>query len=245
MDWNQDRKLDILSGCYWTDGAKAGQIQILIGKGGNDFEESVSLENILGKPLENVEVSEGVRAETKAICTQQHAADYDNDGDLDLIVGCFSQQFFLYENKANEENGAQSLVEKPIMLSIQSTAHHSAPHLADWDNDGDLDLLSGTSNGGVLISENTGTPENPDWQPFKQLVQSTAVRQQNAANEIQMAQSTRVWATDWNGDGLLDLLVGDSTTLVSKETKRTGFVWLLIRKPTAESIASIKVPNFR
>ena len=68
MDWNQDGKLDILSGCYRIDG-KGGQIQILIGRGGNNFEESVSLENVAGKPLENVEDPEGIEAVIKAICT--------------------------------------------------------------------------------------------------------------------------------------------------------------------------------
>ena len=150
----------------------------------------------------------------------------------------------MYENKANEKDGVQSLVEKPVMLSVQSTSRHSAPHLADWDSDGDLDLLSGTSDGGVLISENTGTPEKPDWQPFEQLVQSTGAYQQNVADGIQMGRSTRVWATDWNGDGLLDLLVGDSATLVSKESKRTGFVWLLIQKPTTASTVVAKVSDF-
>ena len=66
----------------------------------------MDLENVAGKPLKNVEVSEDVRAETRAICTQQHAAGYENDKDVD----CFSSQFFLYGNKANEENGVLSLV---------------------------------------------------------------------------------------------------------------------------------------
>ena len=30
-----------------------------------------------------------------------------------------------------------------------------------------------------------------------------------------MGPSTRVWATDWNGDGWQDLVVGDSTSIVS------------------------------
>ena len=311
MDWDQDGKLDILSGCYWTDDTDAGQIQFLRGKGGNDFEESVSLENVAGKPLENLVLSgEDDQNQILTICTEQHAVDYDGDGDLDLIVGCFGPKFYLYENKADEENGEQSLVENPVELSIESTGYHSAPHLADWDNDGDLDLLSGSGDGGVLLSENTGTREEPQWAEFKQLVPPSEHLEQSTDDgaEIQMSPSTRVWTVDWNGDGLLDLLVGDSASIVnakdgispeefkkrraeheqkmadvgekqqalmpefeaaakageepneelqakmdefSKEfmevyksadefqtTERTGFVWLLIRKPTTAEVST-------
>jgi len=193
-----------------------------------------------GKPLENVADIEDDSPDTRVICTHQHAADYDNDGDLDLIVGCFGEQFFLYENKAKKD-GAPALVESPVMLSVESNAYHSAPHLVDWDDDGDLDLLTGTSDGGALISENTGTPEKPDWQSFKQLVDPSTAYQQDPDKEIVMGRSTRVWATDWNGDGQLDLLVGDNSSLKGKsdkDSRSTGFVWLLIRKPSTQAVST-------
>ena len=217
MDWDLDGKLDIISGCYWTEGAEAGQIQFLKGKGGLDFEEAVALKNVAGKPLENLQLDGDDRNQTSTICTQQHAVDYDGDGDLDLVVGCFGPNFYLYENKADEENGEPSIAEEVIELPIKSPSYHSAPHLVDWDNDGDLDLLSGSGNGGVLLSRNTGTRQEPVWSKFTQLVASSDLREQSTSGgaEIKMSPSTRVWATDFNGDGLLDLLVGDSANIVN------------------------------
>ena len=145
MDWNKDKKLDIISGCYWTDDVEAaGHIQILEGKGDLNFSKSKSLLNEDEEPLENVVLKDGAEdAEmTSNICTQQHAVDYDADGDLDLVVGCFGNKFFLYENFAEKNDGKNSLTAKPTVLPLEIPSHHSAPHLCDWDNDGDLDFLS-------------------------------------------------------------------------------------------------------
>ena len=180
-----------------------------------DFSESTPLLSSAGKPLENVKLNGGAEDENMEsnICTHQHVVDYDGDGDLDLVVGCFNGKFFLYENSGDD--GENSLAEYPIELPLKLASHHSAPHLADWDNDGDLDFLSGAAAGGVLYSENTGTREKPIWSEFKQLVAPagpSALEQQ--VSKISMGLSTRVWATDFNGDGLLDLLVGDCVSVL-------------------------------
>jgi hypothetical protein len=216
VDWDQDGNLDILSGCYWTDGAKAGHIMMLKGKGTIDFAAAVSLKNTRGDPLENAKLGENDNDDQiLTICTQQHAVDYDGDGDLDLVVGCFGPNFYLYENTGG--TGPPAISETPVELPIKSTSYHSAPHLVDWDSDGDLDLLSGSSEGGVLISENAGTRQKPIWAPFRQLIPPSNKHEQSTVSgeEIAPSPSTRVWATDWNGDGHLDLLLGDSATITN------------------------------
>lgn len=212
MDWNQDGKLDIISGCYWTDGEDGAHMQILLGKGKNNFAKAKRMKNADDEPLQND--SAGSDADMRIICTQQHAVDYDNDGDLDLVVGCFGPEFFLYTNNADEENGENIISPKVTELPIKSNGHHSAPHLVDWDGDGDLDLLSGRSGGGVIWFENVGTRAEPKWaeKPTELVARSESARQR-ADGEIQMGTATRVWATDWNKDGILDLLVGDMTTV--------------------------------
>ncbi len=223
MDWNQDGHLDILSGCYWIRGADAGHIQMLAGNGSLNFAESEAINNVAGDPLQNEEIRKPEKGvgrsmaenQTSTICTHQHAVDYDGDGDLDLVVGCFGNSFYLYENIGTGDNIALS--EKPVKLPVLSTSNHSAPHLVDWDGDGDLDLLSGTASGGAIISENTGTREKPEWSAFKQLIAPSNRHEQNTFNveSIEPASSTRIWATDWNRDGLLDLLVGDCVNSVN------------------------------
>ena len=209
MDWDNDGKLDILSGCYWVQGEDGGFIQLLRGKSGLDFAEAEHVLDADGDPLLNREmVGEKVgglyESQISTICTQQHAVDYDGDGDLDLVVGCFGSEFFLYLNDGSSQEAKLS---KPTPLPVQSTSQHAAPHLADWDGDGDLDLLSGDASGGAMISINQGTRQKPEWSDFETLIEAPA---NPNGSDTHPGRASRVWATDWNGDGKLDLLLGDT-----------------------------------
>ena len=226
MDWNGDGVLDILSGCYWSDEAQAGHIQILAGRDDGEFEEAAPVMTVADVPLINAvsenepeeegeETSPGDDVEWRNICTHQHAVDYDGDGDLDLVVGCIGSEFFYVENVGEARQPA--LVEKPQQLSVAVPGGHSSPHLVDWDDDGDLDLLSGSANGGAYFSENVGSRSTPEWSDFKPLIPPATGTQQttDGGQEIVPARSSRIWLVDWNRDGLLDILLGDSVTITN------------------------------
>ena len=218
MDWDNDGRLDILSGCYWTEGAPAGQIQILHGQDGNKFAAATALLNAAGKPLENSVLPGGNDDPniTNNICTQQHAVDYDGDGVLDMVVGSFGPHFFFYKNEG--DNQKPMLSATPEQLPLKSPDYHAAPHLVDLDGDGLLEFISGSSSGKVYISRNEGTRAEPRWSEFQVLLD---IRSENEIFttdenvEPKPGSSTRVWTTDWNSDGLLDLVVGDSVTISS------------------------------
>lgn len=220
MDWDLDGKLDILSGCYWTQDTDAGQIQILKGVDTLDFAEATSLLSAAKKPLENVKLANkddpsGMDPDqTKNICTEQHAVDYDGDGDLDLIVGCFGSNFYLYENEGSEMENR--LVEKPVELKLESPDYHAAPHIVDFDGDGDLDFLTGGGTGGAYIAINEGSTKNPKYGKFQSLLgKPENPYEAQRPDAISVGSGTRIWATDFNGDGLMDLLVGDNVQTVA------------------------------
>ena len=232
MDFDGDGELDILSGCYWSDlfsfkaskgNPQAGYTMMLRGKGDLDFEKAVPLRDADGAPLTNIKLSQdqienydSSNIVWQNICTSQHLADYDGDGDLDLVNGCIRNEFFLHINEADSPTSPPVFKNKAVELPIKSPDQHSDPHLADFDGDGDLDLLTGGSSGGVYLSINSGTRETPKWDSFVRLVDAKQIFDPlgTTSSNAKPDRASRVWVYDYNQDGKVDLLVGDSTTVI-------------------------------
>lgn len=91
------------------------------------------------------------------------------------------------------------------------------PSLADWDGDGLIDMISGNSAGKILFFKNRGTNQKPAYQdPIALKAGGIEIHIQPGYREdIQGPQEAR-WGYvcpvvyDWNGDGLPDVLTGDS-----------------------------------
>ncbi len=77
-----------------------------------------------------------------------------------------------------------------------------APWLSDWDNDGDPDLLAGTSHGNILLCLNSGTSTEPQLEDGIQL--------QSGYTTIDVGWHASPVHIDWNADGKRDLLSGES-----------------------------------
>jgi hypothetical protein len=225
VDLDQDGNFDILSGSYSRmEQPMAGLFQVLWGKPDGTFKKAQPLKGTDGKVLEipvKGKPGEGDDWVT-SICTRPFAVDWDSDGDLDLVVGNFPGTFFLFKG---EGKGKFHPVPEQLMAGgkpLQIEGHHSDPFVIDWDGDGDLDVLSGSSSGGVQWAENkAGKGKPPELEPFQPLIKGGSP---HAFGQIHILRDedvkgpltdTRIWVDDYNGDGKLDIFVGDLVNLVS------------------------------
>jgi len=140
-----------------------------------------------------------------------HVADWDGDGDYDLIIGTIQGTVFLVPNEGTPESYVfgkeEQLKAGGNPLSVKSRA---GPSTADWDGDGDLDLLVGADDGSVSLYLNTGDAKSPELASAVQLVPPVErISSQNPPKEVRRGMRSKICVTDWNNDGQLDLLVGD------------------------------------
>ena len=235
VDIDGDGHLDILSGSYSRDGIMAGLFHVMYGKGKGIFGSPEALKGTDGQPL--IIPIKGNNKQAEHVCTRPFAVDLDGDGKLDLVVGNFSGTFYWFKGL-----GKGAFHPKPELIMagkepLRIPGVHSDPFVIDWDGDGDLDILSGSSDGGVYLAENiAGKGKPPVFRQFKVLLPPTPPGEEGALlRELDLkgpAHATRIWVDDVNGDGKLDILVGDQVILVSpakgvseKEFKKKQAEW--------------------
>lgn len=200
----------------------AGLFQVLYGKADGTFRKAEALKGTDGEPL--IIPADDDKQLTDKICTRPFAADWDGDGHLDLVVGNFSGTFYWFKGE-----GKGKFRPKPEQITtggkpLKIPGVHSDPFVVDWDGDGDVDLVTGSSDAGVYWAENkAGKGKLPDLGPLQTLVSPPgkwdtpggAPKPLREGDVTRPTYATRVWVDDVNGDGKLDLLVGDRVTLVS------------------------------
>lgn len=89
------------------------------------------------------------------------SGDWDNDGDIDLMLGCSTGELFAYENIGTAQEANWRAVSDPIFENHQR--FYSAPVLTDIDGDDDLDILIGSQNGRIELVRNIGSTNTPKW----------------------------------------------------------------------------------
>jgi hypothetical protein len=137
-------------------------------------------------------------------------ADFDGDGDLDLICGEFVDKFTWFENTGTRTDPRYAAgryltyMGKPLQMDLCMIV----PVALDWDKDGDVDLVVGQEDGRVALVENTGKVMNgmPEFlapQFFQQ-----------RADEVKFGVLVTPYSFDWDNDGDEDLICGNSAGYV-------------------------------
>ena len=148
---------------------------------------------------------------TTGCATAVHAADWNGDGVLDLLVGDIGGRVWLIPNEGTTTKFAFG---KPRLLEADgkqlNVSHGDAgPFVADWDGDGKFDLIVGSGDGSVWFYRNIGSARVPKLVAGRMLVEPGAGFAGETPKAAHRGMRSKVCVADWNGDGRLDLLVGD------------------------------------
>ena len=195
MDLDADGRTDILSGSW------PGELYVFRRQPDGTFAAAEALKSRDGTPLKVGSAS------------APFAFDWDGDGRLDLLVGTLAGEVVFVRNVGT---AAKPVYGDPKPLSaggkpIAVKDGDAAPAVADWDGDGKPDLVVGDGGGGVVWFRNEGTATEPALAAARVLVPPSPSpwRDDKARRPHEWGVRAKPCVFDWDGDGKLDLLLGD------------------------------------
>ena len=182
----------------WTRGPLRGFVYVLRNTGTADrpeYAKPVKLTTTAGRPVETFG--------NPAPCF----ADYDADGDLDLLCGEFLDSFTYFENVGTRREPRYSpgrRLTTPGGKRLAMDLQMIVPTPIDWDADGDADLIVGDEDGRVAWIEHTGQVVDglPVFLPPRYFRQEAA--------DLKFGALAAPTSVDWDGDGDTDLIVGNT-----------------------------------
>lgn len=180
----------------WTNGPLHGYIYLARNVGTNErpeYEDPVKLQagdqeiDLFGSPSPNL-------------------ADFDGDGDLDLLCGEFVDSFTYFENRGTRSNprfqaGRKLTCDGEV---LRADLCMIVPVVVDWDRDGYMDLVVGQEDGRVMLIRHSGSVVDG----LPQFERPRFFRQQ--ADDLKFGALTTPVGFDWDDDGDEDILCGNT-----------------------------------
>jgi hypothetical protein len=211
VDINGDGKVDIISGSYNSkttdkDNGKIAEIYVFYGQSDGCFGKR----QVLGL------------CHIHAIASP---VDWDDDGDYDLITADRSRNGVCLMVNRGSRTVPRFDPPKPLIPELpEKTAKElmiTSAAAVDWDGDGSKDLVVGTEWGNIFWFRNNGTIVNPEPRILigTSTVGKTFEERRAILKEHPWGSRLAISVCDWDGDGITDVLAGDSKreTLAEEE----------------------------
>lgn len=206
VDWDGDGRIDILNGpsdwreygwddAYdaqgrWTRGPLHGPVYWFRNTGSNAAP-------VYEKP---VRLQAGGRDIDRYGSPVPQAFDWFKRGVLDLFTGSFVDEVALYRS-----TGTRGVLREGETLPYRAELCMIQPRVVSWHKDGRPSLVIGEEGGYVTLLENLapyGSSDQPRWAAPRYLEQVDPF--------VKSGSLSRPVAVDWDGDGDLDLIAGNS-----------------------------------
>lgn len=212
MDFDGDGKLDLVSGSY-----DPGELYLFRGLGQGKFAAREVIRDRSGKPILKVPDQ---KEKVESFGSWMTLVDWDDDGDLDILVGTFDGMIFLRRNEGTRTKPAYATQNEWVMVGSKRLrvpgGEHANPVIADWDGDGLWDIITGSGEGGVYWYRNVGKRGQPEFaNPVALVAKHEGIGYSellDAAQDPKPGIRAQIAVVDYDGDGKLDLLLGDFCT---------------------------------
>jgi len=212
VDFDGDGILDLVSGSY-----DPGELYLFRGLGKGRFAAREVIRDKSGKPILKVP---NQKDKVESFGSWMTLVDWYDTGKLDILVGTFDGMMFLRRNEGTRTEPVYSTENEWVMVGPKRLrvpgGTHASPVIADWDGDGRWDILTGCEDGGVYWYRNVGTPGRP---AFDRPVALVPKHEGNGRGEIldgnrepRPGIRSQIAVVDYDGDGKLDILLGDFCT---------------------------------
>ncbi|MDD4019506.1 MAG: VCBS repeat-containing protein, partial [Kiritimatiellae bacterium] len=187
----------------WKNGPLRGFVYVVRNKGTTaqpQYAEPVRIEAD-GKPLEVFG------------SPSPNVADWDGDGDLDILCGEFLDGFTYFQNVGTRTapryaagRRVHGKDNEPLVMDLQMIT----PTAIDWDGDGDLDLICGDEDGRVAFIENTGRLDSRRAPVF-----CAPLYFRQEAADVKFGALVTPAGVDWDGDGDWDFVCGNTAGYIA------------------------------